>query len=367
MRVFISSVIRGFESYRQAVAEAVESLGYVVVRAEDFGAQADTPQRACLEAARNADLTVVLLGERYGEQQESGLSATYEEFREARDNGAVAVFVQQGVDPEPAQAEFVEEAQEWATGRLIDTFRDPADLRSKVTRTLHEHVLRAKAGVVDPAEVTARARSLLPSHPNRSAGRTHLIVAGGPHREVLSPSRLEDPEFVRTIMQRALFGPEPVFDASQGTLPRVVDGGLLVEQESGAIHVTEDGTVRVTVPAVRPDRDPRAGLHVLIEEDVRDALAATLGLATWLLNEVDPHRRLSEVVVLAAMEGASYLGWRTRDAHAANPGRVSISMHASDLVVVPDHPRVRRRAAIDAGRAAIVDDLLLRLRRELRP
>ena len=366
MRVFISSVIRGFESFRRAAAEAVESLGYTVVRAEDFAARADTPQRACLEAARNANLTIVVLGARYGDPQESGLSATHEEFREAREHGAVLVFVQEGVEPEPAQAELIDEARAWATGRLTDTFRDPADLRSKVTRTLHEHVLRAEAGEADPAELAARARSLLPRHANRSASRMHIVVAGGPHREVLSPSQLEDPEFARGIIQQALFGSEPIFDPSEGTSSRVVDGGILVEQERATVEITEDGAARVAVPSVRRERDPRAGLQVLIEEDVRDALTATLLFAGYLLNEVDPHHRLSEVVVLAAMEGASYLGWKTREEHAANPGRVSIPMHASDLVVVPDQPRVRPRAAIDAGRAAIVDDLLVRLRRQLR-
>ncbi len=49
VRVFISSVITGYERYRDAVAAAVESLGHAVVRAEDFGALPGTPQQACLD------------------------------------------------------------------------------------------------------------------------------------------------------------------------------------------------------------------------------------------------------------------------------------------------------------------------------
>lgn len=100
MRVFVSSVIGGMELHRDAASDAVESLGYTVIRSEEFGASSDTPRRACMEAARTADLTLVLLGARYGEPQSSGLSATHEEFREARDHGTVTVFVQADMDPE---------------------------------------------------------------------------------------------------------------------------------------------------------------------------------------------------------------------------------------------------------------------------
>ena len=56
MRVFISSVIRGMEPHRAAVSDAVASLGYAVIRSEEFGPSTDTPRRACLQAARTADL-----------------------------------------------------------------------------------------------------------------------------------------------------------------------------------------------------------------------------------------------------------------------------------------------------------------------
>ncbi len=72
VKVFISSLISGYEPYRAAVAEAVETLGYQVVRAEDFPASPGTPQQACLAAVRDSDLVVLLIGERYGYPQPSG-------------------------------------------------------------------------------------------------------------------------------------------------------------------------------------------------------------------------------------------------------------------------------------------------------
>ncbi len=44
MRIFISSVITGYEHFRDAVTAAVESLGHEVIRAEKLGASPGAPQ-----------------------------------------------------------------------------------------------------------------------------------------------------------------------------------------------------------------------------------------------------------------------------------------------------------------------------------
>jgi len=81
VKVFISSVIAGMEDHRAAAREAAESLGYTVIAAEDFRASPRSPQQACLEGVRDADVVVLVLGERYGTPQRSGLSPTHEEYR----------------------------------------------------------------------------------------------------------------------------------------------------------------------------------------------------------------------------------------------------------------------------------------------
>ena len=97
VKVFISSVITGFEPYREAAAGAVRLLGHEVIRAEDFPALAASPQQACLAGVRRSDV-VMLLGERYGQRQASGKAATEEEFGEAAASKPLLVFSQIGVD-----------------------------------------------------------------------------------------------------------------------------------------------------------------------------------------------------------------------------------------------------------------------------
>ena len=97
-------------TYRDAAAQAVRALGHEVIRAEDFGASPASPQEVCLHGAREADVVVLLVGARYGYPQASGLSATHEEYREARERCRVLVFVQQGVEHEPPQQKILREA-----------------------------------------------------------------------------------------------------------------------------------------------------------------------------------------------------------------------------------------------------------------
>ena len=107
MKVFVSSLIGGYEPYRAAVAEAAEMLGHTVSRAEDLGATPASPQQACLGLVRDGDVVVLLMGERYGAVQPSGLSATHEEYREARERKPVLVFVEEQVTREELQAAFL--------------------------------------------------------------------------------------------------------------------------------------------------------------------------------------------------------------------------------------------------------------------
>jgi hypothetical protein len=85
MKIFISSVISGFEDLRAAAALAIRSLGHEPVIAENFDAALVSPRVACLGGVREADLVVLILGKSYGAvQTNSGISATHEEWLEAK-------------------------------------------------------------------------------------------------------------------------------------------------------------------------------------------------------------------------------------------------------------------------------------------
>ena len=65
--VFLSSVSRGLQQYREAVYKAVEGLdGYHCVRMEDFGARSRTPYSVCLAKVSECDIFIGIVGHEYG-------------------------------------------------------------------------------------------------------------------------------------------------------------------------------------------------------------------------------------------------------------------------------------------------------------
>src|SRR4051794_2978374 len=99
--IFISSVMRDFGDVRLAARQAVESLRQHPVMAEDFGAQPHSSQTACLEGVRASEVYVGIYGGRYGSVARSGVSATEEEFNEARRRGLPILCFEQGGPKEP--------------------------------------------------------------------------------------------------------------------------------------------------------------------------------------------------------------------------------------------------------------------------
>ena len=368
VKVFISSVITGMESYREAARQAAETLGHTVIVAEDFRASPQTPQQVCLGAVRDADVVVLLLAARYGAPQESGISPTHEEYRDARGNKPVLAFVQKGVTFEPEQARFVEEVSTWEGGGYRESFDTPESLRAAVTRALHDWELSQQVGPVNEDELMARTEGLLPTRSAHAAGIAplHIVVSGAPAQQLVRPGALDNAGLRRDMQREAVYGDHPVFDPQQGVQEPVVQGTtLLIAQANAQITLDEQGNVRVSRPARDVSRGARAmgGLPSLIEEEVRERVADGIRYAGWLLNRVDPTNRLRRVGLACRLAGIGYLPWRTRAEVADSPNSASMG---SGVEAVDSPPIVLARAALLFDTARLADDITVRLRRQLR-
>jgi hypothetical protein len=148
-RVFVSSVINGFERERAAARRAVESLRQQPVMAEDFGAKPHSAQTACLEGVRSSHIYVGIIGERYGFVTQSGVSVTEEEFLEARRRGLrILIFVENGTK-ESHQQEFLDRLKRYEEGYHLDFFSTPEELTEKVTKALFDEVAQPNVRALD--------------------------------------------------------------------------------------------------------------------------------------------------------------------------------------------------------------------------
>lgn len=371
MKVFISSLITGMEAERAAAERAVKLLGHEPLMAEQFGAKATSPQIMCLDALRKADLVILILGPRYGAKQQSGLSATHEEVREAQNRKPILPFVSAD-EPEPEQAKLIEEVGGWTGGLAWGPFSSPQELGDQITGALHKYEVSHATGPVDPAELKARALALMPENTRDTSESTLcLALAAGPTQSVLRPAQMEDPELAAVLEQKALFGPLQLFDRTRGTQAGLEDGALVVQQQgrhygrSDWVALWETGDMLIQLQVQQPSEG--RGFPVVIEEEVAQQLARAIAYATWLLSHVDPTERLTHVLLAARLSGSSAYGWRTRSEHAASPNSGSVMGFGREedrqrpVLLTPAH-QSRQALTMDAPR--IAQDLLVLLRRQ---
>jgi hypothetical protein len=367
MKVFVSSLISGFEPYRAAATAAIRSLGHEPITAEAFAAGAAPPRVACLEGVRQSAVVLVIAGAGYGALQEkSGLSATHEEYREAQGRRPVLAFVQSGVEREPAQESFVRELQDWEKGHFRKGFSTPDELRDAVTAALHQWEISTAVAPVDSAELLVRARALLPEDDRRSrrsgGAALHIAVVGGPTQPILRPAEIERAELSSSLLKAALFGEHCVFDRALGSTEALEDGVLVLKQDShAAVTLDERGDLAVTLPV----KSVSEHVSVIIDELVANAFDRGLGYASHVLDQIDGTQRLSRIVIAATLSNASG-AWRTRAEHAASPNSVSWGGGFGNEQRHPVHlqPPDRARAALKFERERLVEDLTALLRRQ---
>ena len=369
MKIFISSLIGGFETFRAAARAAVKTLRHDAIMAEDFAASPNSPQIACLKGVREADIVVLILGERYGvAQSSSGLSPTHEEFLEARGKKPILAFVQNGVKPDAQQSNFLKDVQAWQSGLFRSGFDGANDLNSEIIRAIHEYQLAHAAAPLDIARLEEKSKKLLNLQSGRESGRPviKMAIVSGPSQQILRPAQIESAALKEKLHKYALFGEDKLFDPSDGVSFDIDESALIVEQKGGArIQIDEEGSLLFRQPVDQPKRRERVGFMLaIIQEAVLEQLSRILGYASWALDEIDPTHRVTHFGIATILDSSSYLGWRTQAEQDASPnsGQVHMNHDDSRAPVCVNRPR----AAIRLDRQELAEDLMVRLRRQYR-
>ncbi len=369
MKIFVSSLISGFEPERAATRSAIQSLGHEPVMAEDFGAKPASPQVACLQGLRSADLVILILGERYGViPSGSQVSPTHEEYLEARNSKEILLFVQEGVEPDQTQNSLLREVQAWQGGLFRAGFRTPEQLRNAVTHAIHKFELAHAAAPLDVSDLRVTAEAMLSGrlrHGSQGPPRLRFALAAGPKQQVLRPAELETETLSDDLQQQATFVSPKLFDKSIGVDTRMDGNVLVIEQANGAsLHLSEEGSVTIGLPLERTAPNSRAfgGIVLgLVEESVLRELANAIAFADWVLDKIDSTQRVTHVALAARIEASDFMVWRTQAEQDASPNSGIVRMNS-----VPDKPVCvdRPRGALKFDARRLAEDLLVPLRRQ---
>ena len=169
--VFLSSVARGLEEYREAAYKAIERLsGYHCDRMEDFGAQPEGPAAVCSKRATSCDVFVGIVGQRYGSSPpDDDRSFTEIEYDAARAAGVPRLmFVAPEEFPVPANLIESDEKRDRQQSFRRRVLRDPTAGFFSTSAELAERVVEALHNCRD---------QLLALNPNATAtpGHTYLL------------------------------------------------------------------------------------------------------------------------------------------------------------------------------------------------
>lgn len=239
-RVFISSLARGeMGDIRKAAKHAVEALEMFPVMFETTGASERPSHAELLDKVAGSDVVLLILGAEYGEAGESGFSPTEDEFNAARETGRpILTIVQEGVDREPTQGEFVARVRgTWERGTFAPGFTGAADVGFTTTRALNGWRNRKPA---DEQREAAVARTLElgrgSESPHVSYGGSKLRVVAVPllSRPVLDAVALDDRQL-----------PDRLATLARGA--GLVSNDMALENAS----IARDGTVQMTFKSQR--------------------------------------------------------------------------------------------------------------------
>lgn len=354
-----------FMLLRQAASEGIEALGYEPLWAEDYTVSPASPQVACLSDARSCDVVVLILGAEYGSVQESGLSATHAEYREARDHSVpVLVFIEEGAVPSAEQAAFIAEAQSWESGQYTESFQAVADLQAKVTRGLHRLSMSEAEAPVDTGWLTEQARLLLPDRSHHWGATLVVAVAAGASRPLVRPAELEGGELMRFLLNEARSGTDPVLGLTAGTAHTSNGGTITLSQDDtgASVSVGETGNIVVAQPATDHDSSHIA-IAAVIEEVIAGRIYCALRFAGRVLDHLDQPQRARYVAVAAAVLGGGHMPWRTREEQDQSPNSATMNIYGQERAAAELSPPARPRAALLRDAQQMAEDLTVLLRR----
>jgi hypothetical protein len=319
-RVFVSSVIEGFQLYRQAAREAINSAGMEAILVnEDFPSVAASSRNTCLDAVESCDWLLLLIDLRGGWKTPSGKLVIEEEYERARElKKPVLAFIRTGNPDEEAQR-FAEKVSSYVEGLFRQNFSSPRELKDKIGDGLRGAMREARPSNQNQADLLSKALS----EPHRITHRTTMRAALYPERqeEVLDPIRLEAEDFADSIHHMGHSQGIQLFKHELSKHKRLVLDALVIEQLSGGqktqytewvrLEIRESGAVIVdTNVSHRTDRTGNdyhlMDSFVLAEEDIETCLQAALRFTGALYTQIDPYNRHQRFLLNACLAGIGH-------------------------------------------------------------
>jgi hypothetical protein len=309
-RVFISSVMSGFEPYRKAARQGVLDAGMKPILIEDFPSLDISSRTACLDLVQSSDIYLAVLGDRPGSSP-LGKPVVEEEFEEARKRKLARLLFIQNTPRDPETEALVQRLSNYVTGRFRTAFQTQDELRTAIAAALRD-LPRTDMDKNDASLV----ENLLATRTDDNTALLRLVVVPERKDDVFDILDFDREDLHRSIYHLAHSDKVRLFDFEQGPLvAEVKDRELIVRQEDGTagrrasvtVRLREDGGVIVDQALDDRTKDSsRSGFGFQIEEKgVAEAIRSGLSFVDALYEQRDPGHRFATFFHGAAIAGMS--------------------------------------------------------------
>ena len=136
LRVFVSSVIEGYERYREATKKGIISAGAEPVLVEDFPSLAASSRNACLDGVVSCDVIVILIGSRGGWVAPSAKLVVEEEYEEAKRLSMPILAFLQNTDRDESATRLASLISDYIEGVFKKRFSNTNELEQQVESSL---------------------------------------------------------------------------------------------------------------------------------------------------------------------------------------------------------------------------------------
>lgn len=376
-RVFISSLIQGYGDVRNAAAEAIKRANCQPVRAEDFPAANTSPRTACLDGVASSDAVCLILGKRYiaegGALVPSGLSATHEEYNEAkRLQKLIFAFLDFRDDTrtESVQQEFINEVTGYVRGHWRKTFRTLDELGSLLETGLREAepmIMSSNASGGAEQRLDAAFSTDLP----RGDHFTWLHIAWTTLRnqEVVDPLLLNSPDYQQKMQEFAHTGASPIFSYDQAktisastSRLRIVQGDTQDRRSADSVTVVdiyENGTLSIAMNIANSGSrsggmdDYATSRYITPEQITRRLMQAWTFAARWWEDQ-DPYLRHASLEFNAALRSIGLRQFGTPPSQRSNSHVFTFPSHNTpDPLWANERPRMIGRQNLSSSSSEI--------------
>jgi hypothetical protein len=312
-RVFVSSVVKGFEEYREAARRGIiQAGGEPVLVNEDFPALDTSSRNACLDGVDSCDIYTVVVGERGGWTAPSGKLVVEEEYDQARKGKKRILAFIQNVDRDDDANRFVAALSDYTDGLFRRSFETVGELEAQVANAVTSIVNHSIVDRIQPVKIQEKLneRFEIPS-----ASRLRIVIAPERDEEVIDVVRLDSVELRRQLLELGHAREVDLFSYEHAKSTEVQIDSCVIQQTETAGRASGNSFVRleisscglVSIDTNVTGRIARGSLHgfgegfVIVEADVIQCLQSSFAF----VNAMYELRRSAEVGQYRSVEVTS--------------------------------------------------------------